>query len=119
MTDQYIKDLAIQHVTDIVEGIATDCEGNEDEIKQLWVEVRTKIDGELFPDTAGAEFLPRGYKTLSPFLPGEPTFTIRAKDNFSVPMLRLLQNIYLINNDVIAWFQRWRNNNTQFCQDPD
>lgn len=62
---------------------------------------------------------PNDYKKLSPLNVDEPTFTIRAKDNFAVPILRLIQNIYGISNEVIEWFERWRKNNPDKCKDPD
>jgi hypothetical protein len=64
-------------------------------------------------------FTPDRYKKLSPLLPDEPTFTIRAKDNFSVAVLRLLQNVYHIDEKVIKWFTDWRRDHPQDCKDPD
>lgn len=62
---------------------------------------------------------PNDYKKLSPLNKDEPTFTIRAKDNFAVPVLRLIKNIYGIRDGVIAWFERWRKDNPDKCKDPD
>lgn len=60
-----------------------------------------------------------GYKQLSPMAEGEPMFTLRAKDNYSVAVLRLIQNIYGIDDAVIEWFERWRKENPELCKDPD
>lgn len=60
-----------------------------------------------------------GYKTLSPFKDGEPVFTLRAKDNYSVAVLRLIQNIYGIDDAVIELFEQWRAANKDVCKDPD
>ena len=60
-----------------------------------------------------------GYKQLSPPHDGEPMFTLRAKDNFAVPMLRLMQNVYGIDEAVIQWFENWRKEHPELCKDPD
>ncbi len=59
------------------------------------------------------------YKILSELKPDEPTFTIRAKDNYSVAVLRLIQNIYGLDQDVIKMFEDWRMAFPQHCKDPD
>ena len=57
--------------------------------------------------------------TMSPLNLGEPQFIIRAKDNYSVAVLRLLQNIYDIEEDVIIEFETWRKENPDKCKDPN
>ena len=58
-------------------------------------------------------------KQLSTLKVQEPVFTIRAKDNYSVAVLRLIQNIYNIENDVREEFETWRRMNPEVLKDPD
>lgn len=62
---------------------------------------------------------PSGYKILSRRLPGEPTFTIRAKDNKSILALKELQRFYGNLDDIVKWFDDWRRANPDKCKDPD
>jgi hypothetical protein len=55
------------------------------------------------------------------FLPGEPLFVIRAKDDHSHQALQALVDagLYSIEPEVVARFQRWRDQNPAECKEPD
>ena len=63
--------------------------------------------------------LPEGVKRLSPLLPDEPTFTIRAKDNKAILALGMLAGHYGDLKPVMDWFVGWRTDNPGACKDPD
>ena len=53
------------------------------------------------------------------FLPGEPSFVIRAKDNRAILALGHLRNVYPIEPRVTQRFLDWRQDNEKACKDPD